>query len=222
MNILVSFVYLDNYNKHGVPARYTMLDSGAFSAWKTGKTIDIEALKNEMRNDRWNELVSLDVVGDSEKSVAQYDELRVEFPSAIPVFHYGEPWAALEHYCEHAPKVGLSCRFGEPTKKSYQWLDQCFARHWPHGFHSFGFVSERALLEYPFASADSSTWVRNPAAFGIWISYRCQLSAKGMKSLAAQVHHYLDFQERVRVRWQKTNFATLGKSAKNLSSGQKR
>lgn len=165
LNGLVSFFYVKAWRDAlaaGLDSsgfERLMLDSGAYSAWSSGKSIDIVALCEESKRSEWGETVGLDVIGDSRGSVANLDRMRALGSPAYPVFHIGDPWSDLEHYCAHWPKVGLSCRFGEPLKDSMRFLDQSFARAWPHAFHSFGWVQHDVLARFPFESADSATWI---------------------------------------------------------------
>jgi len=136
-----------------------MLDSGAYSAYQLGKTIDLEAFVEAAKAPGWDEVVSLDVIGDAEASVRNAERIaKLGLPDAMPVFHIGDPWEHLDHYCAGWKKVGLSCRFGEPVKTSIQWLEKCFARAYPHRFHSFGYIAVNALIRFPFHSADASSW----------------------------------------------------------------
>lgn len=224
LHVLVSYAYLRGYRKasvdYGRPLS-TMLDSGAFTAWKSGKTVDIDALIEECKSGGWDECVALDVIGDSEGSVRNSHYMRNAGVNVIPVFHYGEPWEVLEEYCEHFGHVGLSCRFGEPVKKSIAWVEQCFARKWPHLFHSFGWVDMRILERVPFDTADAATWQMGPTAFGNWKSFggrrlgvRCNNESN--LRLSSEIEFYLDWQQRLEDRWAKQlkplRLSTLGES----------
>lgn len=217
VNVLVAFPYLCRYEevarKGEVPRHpHSILDSGAYSAWKSGKAIDIDALIVETKNPRWEESVCLDVIGDAEASVRNALYMKARGSPAYPVFHIGDPWEHLREYKRQFPKVGLSCRFGEPEKQSLAWLDKCFALAWPHRFHSFGWIKEEVLLRYPFHSADTASW-NNPAIFGLWNAFgrkkasgctgRGRVSVRGMKSLRAEVDWYRGLQRRLEGRWSK-------------------
>ena len=205
INVLVSFVYLDkwdNLEAKPVPAK-TILDSGAYSAWKSGATIDIDKLIEETKQSRWNESVSLDVIGDVESSLKNALYMKKRGSPAYPVFHYGEPWKILAKYCGAFPKVGLSCRFGETVTDSLCWLDQCFARAWPHKFHSFGWVKRDMLERFPFHSADTASWNNRPCAFGRWAYCGKLLSVYGQKDLRAEVDFYLKLQRDLQQRWKR-------------------
>lgn len=211
LGVLVSMEYLKVAEETlGVVAGRTrlMLDSGAYSAWNAGRSVDINALIDEGSKPRWTEVVALDVIGNSDASVQNALKMKKAGSRAFPVFHYGDPWEHLALYRTHFPKVGLSCLLGEPMNLSRRWLDQCFARAWPHRFHSFGWVSERLLMGYPFHSADSSSWELGPTAFGHWTGFgNLQLSIPNGKiskmpgGLVTQVRVVERLAQKVRGRW---------------------
>jgi hypothetical protein len=167
LGVLVSYEYIDGGGKllrsH---APYTMLDSGAYSAYQKGVSVDIDALITEALKPEWTEAVALDVIGDHAASRVNADYMLAHgCGKAMPVFHIGDPWDLLAYYCSRWEKVGLSCRFGEQTKTSLAFYEQCFARAWPHRFHSFGWIDESALVANPFHSADAASWTLG-AAYG--------------------------------------------------------
>ncbi len=203
INLLVSFCYLGLYR--GVADRIikhplTILDSGAFSAWNSGKVIDIDALITETKNPHWKESITLDVIGDADASMRNALYMKTCGSPAYPVFHIGDPWEHIQEYKRVFPKVGLSCRFGEPVKESLKWLDRCFAVAWPYRFHSFGWVQESMLTRYPFHSADTASWNNRPAAFGQWKAFG-KMSVRGQKSLQAEIDWYRRLQQRLEGLW---------------------
>lgn len=156
---LNSFHYIGYWRRHCdvIKPERRMLDSGAYSAYHSGTTIDLEALVHEALTGGWDEVVGLDVIGDPDGSIKNLDRMWDMGCVAMPVFHIGDPWEHLEYYASKWPKVGLSCRFGESVKDSLRFYDQCFARAWPCKFHSFGWIARDALIRFPFHTADAAT-----------------------------------------------------------------
>ena len=225
IHILVALPYLQGYERrsvnYGAPLS-TILDSGAFSTWKSGMKIDIDDLIARSRSGYWDECVALDVIGDSEGSVKNALYMKQQGATVIPVFHYGEDWGVLRDYCAEFGRVGLSCRFGEPEKDSLRWVDQCFSRAWPHLFHSFGWVIPRTLVAVPFDTADASSWQQGPTAFGSWYAFdgkkiglRCNKDNPAVV-LDAEIEHCLEMQQRLEELWARDlhdlRLATLGES----------
>lgn len=191
-------------------ARSLMLDSGAFSAWNRGITIDWEDYMKEIkRRDRWNECVALDVVGDGQRSLANAIRIRDQGGEVIPVFHIDEPWEILDAYCKLWPKVGLSCRFGETKTKSLWFYRTAFRRCWPHRFHSFGWTERSVLMEFPFESADSSSYLTYGARFAFWRSFGSAHDKRSIRgeAIADRIPYEMEFAWRfeafLRERWRK-------------------
>lgn len=207
LNLLVSFVYLQEFSGRRYTNRFgkMMLDSGAFSAWKSGKVIDMAALVAETRNPRWDESVTLDVIGNGPASLDNALRMKAMGSPAYPVFHYGESWDILDRYREEFWKVGLSCRFGEPSSASYKWIAECFRRAWPYRFHSFGWVAPDLLKSYPFHSADTASWVLSPSTRGQWRAFGGKMSVRGSKkNLRAEMEVYFRLQRELKSRWART------------------
>jgi hypothetical protein len=205
LSLLVSFVYLRPFDSamRGRPRpRRLMLDSGAYSAWKSGKTIDIVDLTRETKQARWDESVSLDVIGDWKASEENALRQKALGSPAFPVFHYGEPFPLLERYCAEFPKVGLSCRFGETVTESYRFIERCFRLAWPHRFHSFGWVAEKLLTTFPFHSADTASWNNTPAVWGRSRVFT-GASLRRPMDLRFEIDHYLRFQTRLESQWKR-------------------
>ena len=217
LNALVTFAdALLVADCRSVPWRRLMLDSGAYSAWNSGKIIDIEALTKATLDPIFSESVCLDVIGDSSASVANSLAMKAAGSPAFPVFHYGDPWEHLALYRSEFSRVGLSCRFGEPVAKSTAWLEQCFARAWPYRFHSFGWTAPDALARFPFDSCDSTSWKssatwgrfqaigrQHAKHFGFTSSRKIIDNLKGTFSLVSEIRSFLRVQRWLEFRWKK-------------------
>jgi hypothetical protein len=185
-----------------------MLDSGAFSAHNSGKTIQLSDYITHYRSvlatdPTLREIIALDVIGSAKGSLANSIAMRDAGLNVIPVFHFGDDWAILDEYCSGWSKVGLSCRFGESKKESLGFYSKAFERHWPKRFHSFGWIEETMLGRFPFHSADSSSWEMGPRAFGRWKKFGACSMRGGRQNLRAQVEEYLNTEQRLAWRWAK-------------------
>jgi len=181
VNLLVAYPYLLHYRKDAVdfaPAR-TLLDSGAYSVHASGAAIDLDALARESIRPCWTEAAALDVIGDPVASKANAVSMRLLGSAAWPTFHVGDPWELLNFYVAHWPKVGLGGMVGRSVSALQPWLRTVFARTWPHRFHSFGQTSMRLLQEFPFHSADASSWSLQPLAYRMGIAIRGSRLAGG-------------------------------------------
>jgi hypothetical protein len=216
--VLVSFVYLKNWEQiapyYRAPSAL-MLDSGAFTAHTSGTAIDHDALIAEAKNPRWTEAIGLDVIGDWKASKANAErEAALGASKMIPTFHLGDPWELLAFYKARFPKIGIGGMVGAPKPLIMKFLDQVFARAWPHRLHSFGRAEDDILMRFPFESADSATWLMAPRAFRNWMVKRRgkevqqHLSVEGSKMLAYGVTNHMESnwrrQQLLMARWRST------------------
>lgn len=210
-SLLISYHYRGRFweLRDAYACRDWVLDSGAFSAETLGARIDLDAYaefaaRGLAEDPRLSEVFSLDVIGDEAASLRNTEVLWERGIPAIPTFHYGSGWAALEHLVKEYPKIALGGMVGQSIASLDAWMAQCFARIWrvrPTRVHAFGVTSERLLLKYPFHSADSSSWQLGPCGFGRWKVYK-NLSWRGKaQDLRAEVDWYLGLEARLRRRW---------------------
>lgn len=166
------------------------VDSGAYSAWSRGKSIDTDEYINYL-NENTNELTlfaSVDnIPGEltrtptlKEKQQSpllswenyMYMRERVKEPDKLlPVFHMGEDFKHLSNMCntildgKHIPYIGLGGTVGvRPSSVKADWYKQCFkvikeSNNPNIKTHAFGMTSLDILENYPFTSADSTTWI---------------------------------------------------------------
>lgn len=209
LNMLVAYPYLEQYDSIDPPITpvKTILDSGAYSAFKSGIEIDIDALTAETVSGRWGECVALDIIGDPDGSLKNALYMKAQGSPAYPVFHIGEPYDLLKEYCRQFTKVGLSCRLSrqEPYEESFKFLDHCFGYYWPHKFHSFGWIEEKPLMRYPFHSADTASWNNKPGNWGRFKAFKGlrRMKGTGCISLLPEVEYYWRLQDKLVAKWQK-------------------
>jgi hypothetical protein len=151
-----------------------MLDSGSFSAWSIGGRIDLKSYTKfiERNEHLLDSYVSLDVIpgahgqmdwraeaveASAAASYANHQKMKDAGLSPIPVFHQGERLEWLARYIEDGETyIGIS-----PYEKSpVGWLGRCFEtlKGRPIRTHCFGFTNHLILSNYPWSSADSTTW----------------------------------------------------------------
>lgn len=173
--------------------RLLMLDSGAYSVWKSGARIDIDQYIDFcQQNPAISYYVNLDVipgtaatsptVQDIEDAAAQgwknYCKMirRLDFDKVIPVFHRGESLKWLEKMLGiEAPYIGLGGTAGSVSRRAViKWLNQVREVVVVNGqsvvrVHGFGINSLELLRRFPWYSVDSAGWLIL-ASFGkIWV-----------------------------------------------------
>jgi len=209
--LLVSFVYLAAFLKKQRLYSYRdwVLDSGAFSAWKSGTTINLQQYINtcrelQKRDPTLTEVFALDVIGDWKGTLQNTEEMWKQGIEAIPTFHFGEPEDALIEIAKTYPKIAIGGIAGIPgTKARKRWIGQCFARVWPKKIHGFAVGADDLIMSFPFHSVDATSWEIGPCAFGQWRTYG-RLSVRGSaQDLRVEVEHYLNLERKAQNRWQK-------------------
>lgn len=149
------------------------LDSGAYSAFNSGATIDLEEFTDYVNETQamWSCIASLDVIGDAAASWRNFELMRRAGCDVIPVYHYGEPVEFLERMVAECKYIGIGgvaqVGVGEPL---FDWLDHCFRTYICDAdgrpkvkVHGFAVTSPQAIRLYPWYSVDSTSW-----AVGKW------------------------------------------------------
>ena len=208
--LLISYVYLEQFLKHFERYKFRdwALDSGAFSAWKSGTEIDLQEYiaecKRLMKQDkRLVEIFALDVIGDHAASIQNCETMWRAGVEAIPTFHVGEPEEALQHIADRYPKIAVGGLVGRKRPEKIAFLDQVFARVWPKRIHGFGVADEVLLNRYPFHSVDATSWEMGPCAFGKWTKFGKMCVRGSNQNLRSELEHYLKLEDWLRTRWAK-------------------
>ena len=209
--LLVSFVYLKGFLKQRERYVYRdwVLDSGAFSAHASGNAIDlqeyIETAKRLLAEDSTlSEVYALDVIGDWKATQKNTEAMWAAGVPAIPTFHGGQPWHALEGFAGDYPKIALGGVARRPAVQKLTWAQQCFARVWPTKIHGFGFGSGSHILALPWHSVDATNWELGPCAFGRWNAFGNLSVRGGCQDLRAEVEWYLKLERQARDKWRST------------------
>ncbi len=191
-HILISYAFIKDVDYlirllDGYEPKSFTLDSGAFSVWANGKTIDIEAYTRFARELREKlslnvelNVVNLDVLPgefgrkptdlereeSAEKGWANMLRLEKEGLKVIHVYHQHEKIDWLEKLRAHSDYIGISPANDCSMKEKQQFLDKTFG-HIKNSVktHGFAVTSHTQLYRYPFYSCDSSSWVA-AARFG--------------------------------------------------------
>ena len=162
------------------------IDSGAFSVAHSGKTVDINTYINYI-NDRPDIpiFVELDVIpfpvlnAVTAKRCCEaswqnylYMKERVMSPCyLLPLYHFGEPKDALKRILNtevngKLPEyIGIGGRHGVSTELQFRYFQDIFSIIQSSDnpkvkVHAFGMTIIKLLEQFPFYSADSTTWIQ--------------------------------------------------------------
>ena len=151
-----------------------ILDSGAYTAWRSGKPINLlEYCDFIKRNQAWiTSYANLDVINQNDPEQAAHDShenykfMRAQGLKPMPIFHVGEDsrWlkTMLDAGCDY---IGLSASSLVSRNKVDSWYDMIWEHIVsPSGLplvkaHAFGEGREGSLIRNPWYSADSASWI---------------------------------------------------------------
>ena len=189
------------YSKEN-PGIKVFVDSGAFSAWSKGKTIDVDDYIDYI-NQNTNELTLFASVDNIPGQLTRTPTLQEKQQSPIlswenymymrervkekdkllPVFHIGEDFKYLNNMLEtkfngkHIPYIALGGTVGiKKSNVKSNWYKQCFkiikqSNNPNVKIHAFGMTSLNILENYPFTSADSTSWIMTTANGSIYTRF---------------------------------------------------
>jgi len=149
------------------PDARLFLDSGAYSAWTQGRLLSIDDYMEflELFEDQFYQYASLDNKADQKETYDNLQTLRRNGYNPSPVWHaVGGSAEYLEEYMAD-PNVRNVC-IGAIAKETitdkftYRRLNEVFrlVGKYKKPTHAFGRTDPELLIQYPFTSADSSTW----------------------------------------------------------------
>jgi hypothetical protein len=158
------------------------LDSGAFSAWTRNVKIDIDEYCEFIHKHKKYLTVyaCLDSIGDWKTTLKNQKYMEKKGLSPIWVYHYSqrgtneEPYSLLRDMIQKYDYIALGGMAGKGNSKDdvFRHLGRCFdiiSQYWPKKVHGFGVTAPDVLKEFPFYSADSTSWIggssRSEASF---------------------------------------------------------
>lgn len=224
VDLLVAYQYLKEFLKrrHKYNVNKWIIDSGAFTVWKTGKVIDLHEYMAMARDTDAQEIVMLDVIGGTVEQNMRNAEIFLSAglrQMVVSVCHdfYGqartgrftrtkattkESWRYLAWCAERFEKVGLAPK----CSGKWQWLEQAFARIWPKKTHGFALASKEALSCVPFHSVDASSWTYAPFAMGHWAGFtgkQMWLRSTGVRDVWCEVEEHFRRADWAAHRWRR-------------------
>lgn len=156
------------------------VDSGAFSAFTLGVSIDLPTYCEYIKRNRDIIRVEdgvlmasvLDGIGDPLQTWRNQLAMEELGAKPLPCFHAGEDEKYLEWYVQNYDYITLGGMVGSSTKQLCVWLDRIWDRYLTDGsgrprlkVHGFGITAIPIMERYPWYSCDSSSWIQS-AAFG--------------------------------------------------------
>jgi hypothetical protein len=162
LNLLLAYPYLkapalEALRQAGSRVRF-LLDSGAFTAWKSGSPIALDdycRFLERLPVTPWR-YFTLDVIGDPKASLANYEIMRRRGFKPMPIFTRGDEPDILEYYYSTSDVVGIGSGVGTPKRRGF--INGVMTLAKGRRVHWLGFTDVDYLKYYRPYMADSSTW----------------------------------------------------------------
>lgn len=162
INLLVAYPYLkDNVIKqikdNHQHIRF-LLDSGAFTAWKSGNPIGIDdycRFLDALPITPWR-YFALDVIGDPAGTMRNYEIMLKRGYKPIPIFTRGEDVSVLEDYYKTSDVVGIGGLVGTPGNRAF--VNGIMKKVGDRRVHWLGFTQLDFVKYYRPYMCDSSAW----------------------------------------------------------------
>lgn len=232
---LFSFAHDSKANRDGweqvwrAASCHVIIDSGAFTAFTTGKQFSCEEYAGWALalRERWQAhmaslvFMNLDVIGDQDATWKNHERLRELGLETLPIVTFGADKKHLERALEH-PYMALGglVPYTRQRGKLQAWLDACFHHVMAHKKHTgvmpkmhlLGVTQQWALERYPCYSSDSSSWQAvlrfgGGAKAGIdklpGTSHGQSAVAAALHALRSEVRHYKHLQNNVTRLWER-------------------
>jgi len=162
LNILVAYPYMKkaviNELAQIQDSTRFVLDSGAFTAWKAGKPIQLDdycRFLDSLPVKPWR-YFTLDVIGDPHGSMKNYETMISRGYKPVPIFTRGEDPSVLDDYYKTSDVVGIGGLVG--TKQNKGFVNGIMKHVGKRKVHWLGFTSADYLKYYKPYMCDSSSW----------------------------------------------------------------
>ena len=162
LNILVSYAYMDKNVENVLVANKDrirfLLDSGAFTAWKLGKPISLDNYCRYLESTPikpWR-YFTLDVIGNAELTLKNYETMLKRGFNPIPVFTRGECTSMIDEYYKTSDVVGIGGLVGSMDNKAF--VNGIMKHVNNRNVHWLGFTPVDFIKHYKPYSCDSTTW----------------------------------------------------------------
>lgn len=162
LNLLVAYPYMSKQViqqiKENKDAIRFVLDSGAFTAWKSGKPIALDdycRFLDSLPFEPWR-YFALDVIGDPHASMKNYETMLKRGYKPVPIFTRGEDPSVLDDYYKTSDVVGIGGLVGTPGNKGF--VNGIMRHVAGRKVHWLGFTSINYVKQYKPYMCDSSSW----------------------------------------------------------------
>jgi hypothetical protein len=161
--LMLTFAEVKSYNRNMPRFKEgnfdILFDSGAFSLWRRGISIDIQEYCKYLLMHNIGKYITLDKIGNHSETMVNQKIMEDFGMNPIPVYHLNSPIENLYEICEKYSYVCLGGTVGSQFSVRLKFFTEVF-EHFPnHKFHGLGLTDSRLTEQFPFYSVDSTTWL---------------------------------------------------------------
>lgn len=162
LNVLVAYPYCSDRMQEiakelGSSLRF-VLDSGAFTSWKLGKEIRLDDYCKFIESlpvTPWR-YFTLDVIGDPEATMKNYQTMLRRGFKPVPIFTRGEDPSVIDEYYETSDVVGVGGLVG--TKGNRGFVKGIMSKIGKRKVHWLGFTNLEFVKHFKPYMCDTSAW----------------------------------------------------------------
>ena len=193
----------------------TIIDSGAFSVWNKGITIDIDDyLKFCLEQPQHWKFINLDVIPPKNSTSAEVEKcvqegyenylyLKDRLPNVLPVYHLGEDKKWLKQFMQHTDYIGVGFGNTRHEKGRRAFLSEVFSiTQLDYKVHGLGYSGRTGLSMFPFYSVDSISFKKYHNLNGSGVDYWNE-DRKLAYYLRLKVNQFLRLEKEITQLWEK-------------------
>ena len=150
-----------------------ILDSGAYTAHRKGKKIDIDEYAEYVKRhgNEYSLCFNLDSIGNAKKSYTNWKYLQKKGINTVPIYHVGTSEVFLRKYLREADYIGLGAIANLETTQRLLGLSHIWKTYLTDKkgmplikVHGLGLTAIPIMIRYPWYSVDSFT----PVISAVW------------------------------------------------------
>lgn len=164
LNILVAYPYMSKQVIRELDANRDkiefLLDSGAFTAWKSGKPIHIDdycRFLDSLPFKPWR-YFTLDVIGDAEGTMKNYELMLSRGYNPVPIFTPSQDFDEIDYYYSKTDMIGAGGLVGKYNKDGLLYVNKLMKKVNGRKIHLLGYTKSDFLKHFKPYSCDSSSW----------------------------------------------------------------
>ena len=175
LNLLVAYPYLNkktiqhiiNFEQENPEALRFLLDSGAFTAFSSGKPIKLDDYCFFLDNlpfKPWK-YFALDVIGDKDQTIKNYDTMLSRGFDPLPIFTHGSSFDVIDYYYSKTDYIAYGGLVNQPKNSLIYYINEFQKKVAGRKSHLLGYTSMAGVKNFKPYSCDSSSW-EGGARFG--------------------------------------------------------